>query len=72
MAPHGGDVCAMCVLLAKSLPSGSCSFPPNALKCSPVDIWVVYGLVMHFVYECAKIGHFGRSDIDFLQSRYRW
>jgi len=62
MAPHGGDVCAMCVSLAKSLPSGSFSFPPNALKCSPVDSWVVYGLVMHFVYECPKrLACFGSS-----------
>jgi len=29
MAHHGGDVCVMCVLLAKSLPSGSFSFPPE-------------------------------------------
>ena len=29
MAHHGGDVCEMCVSLAKSLPSGSFSFPPE-------------------------------------------
>jgi hypothetical protein len=28
-AHHGGDVCVMCVLLAKSLPSGSFSFLPE-------------------------------------------
>jgi hypothetical protein len=28
-AHHGGDVCVMCVLLAKSLPSVSFSFPPE-------------------------------------------
>jgi len=28
-AHHGGDVCVMCVLLAKSLPSGIFSFPPE-------------------------------------------
>ncbi len=29
MAHHGGDDCELCVLLAKSLPSGSFSFPPE-------------------------------------------
>ena len=28
-AHHGGDVCVMCVLLAKSLPSGSFLYPPE-------------------------------------------
>jgi hypothetical protein len=28
-AHHGGDVCVMCVLLPKSLPSVSFSFPPE-------------------------------------------
>jgi len=28
-AHHGGDVCVMCVSLAKSLPSRSFSFPPE-------------------------------------------
>jgi hypothetical protein len=27
MVNHGGDVCVLCVLLAKSLPSGSFVFP---------------------------------------------
>jgi hypothetical protein len=29
MAHHGGDVCELCVLLAKSLPNGSFMFPPE-------------------------------------------
>ena len=38
--------------------------------CTCLDIWVVWRCI--FVYECAKIGHFGWSDIDILQCRYRW
>ena len=32
-AHHGGDVCVMCVSLAKSLPSGRVLFPPERTLC---------------------------------------
>jgi hypothetical protein len=37
-AHHGGDVCEQCVLLAKSLPSGSFCLHQIALRCLAVNV----------------------------------
>jgi len=55
MAHRGGDVCVMCVLLAKSLQRGSFLFPPErtlVLSCYQLHLQNV--LVLHTAKMCQK------------------